>query len=214
MNILGSTRRGFPLRVLLASWPPAGSSFTLPMAAVSIFNGVRRESAPSVRSWRSLEEQENEARRMGDHGSRSPTDRCRTCRVVPPGGVARGAGASGTRGGACPSTSGGNRTLNRRFWKPVLCQLSYARLRFRAGATIVRPAGLRSLEWTKFRRIGRRMRPISPAVISSATPCAECASARGGRISSTPAGPHRGFPSGPGSSGPRKRCIPAKHTHA
>ena len=27
----------------------------------------------------------------------------------------------------CRNTSGGNRTPNRRFWKPVLCQLSYAR---------------------------------------------------------------------------------------
>src|SRR5438552_993249 len=32
-------------------------------------------------------------------------------------------------GRSAPSTSGGNRTPNRRFWRPVLYQLSYARNR-------------------------------------------------------------------------------------
>lgn len=81
------------------------------------------------------------------------------------------------------NTSGGNRTPNRRFWRPVLYQLSYARI----------PLAIRQVRIT-----------------SCAILYATCACEVSGNISSVPSGPLHGFLSEPDNYGHLFRCIPAR----
>ena len=187
-----------------AAFDAGTPSLTLPMAPVSL--GPRDGDPVRLRLVRRI----GDIRRVG------------SMRL---GGLAAGSppaldGRSGPEptSGLERSTSGGNRTPNRRFWRPVLYQLSYARSRDE-------PSPILGLGRARDRVLdidGRRRRPglaaADPAgrrsLTSSAIPCAACASARGGSTSSAPAARPRGSPSGSGSSGPRTRCIPARHIRA
>src|SRR5512135_1862318 len=107
-------RSGGPPLAGFDSFDAGPPSLTLPMAPVSL--------ARSEGHWLA----------RGRDQDRSGHPRLR-------GTLARAVGAAGPCDPAAPSTSGGNRTPNRRFWRPVLCQLSYARSE-RARRWSLRPA--------------------------------------------------------------------------
>src|SRR5262249_28207274 len=109
------------------------------------------------------------------------------------------------------SRGGATRTLNRRFWRPVLYQLSYT------------PSSRGQGQGQKSARTRQEWPPISPfptdfskplaaipVVISCGTLCGAYACVPCGRTFSTQCDPRRGSPSGCGSCGLHKRCIPAR----
>ena len=82
------------------------------------------------------------------------------------------------------SRAGGTRTPNRRFWRPVLCQLSYCPLGSRAGCRWLprrsRPACARLLARPSAqpaRRTASRREPARPATMAPAAPAAAVAAA-------------------------------------
>src|SRR5208337_2277068 len=108
-NVFGWLPPGFPLEGF-AGFAADSTSLTLPMAPVSL---VLPGKPPRKMLGRSVDRTAGWI--TADH------ENLGSQRIL-----AEGPGRK-HRGLPCRSTSGGNRTPNRRFWRPVLYQLSYAR---------------------------------------------------------------------------------------
>ena len=150
------------------------------------------------------------------HGTRlSPIGRCR--RPSRPGcrsrAVSRRRTTSSRSAARSPvaadrSTSGGNRTPNRRFWRPVLYQLSYARNGSRPRPASDRPAA-RDADGSTRRIAGR-----AGDVTSSAIPCEACASARAAVLLQLQPLGTTGLLLDPVVPVAARRCIPARRIRA
>src|SRR5262249_52734986 len=106
-----------------------------------------------------------------------------------------------------PNRGGATRTLNLRFWRPLLCQLSYT-----PSTLVLCPWSFALGQAALLNR--QRTKDAGQIATSSAIPCAGCVCAPCGRISSFPTGRRRGFLSGCGNCGCRRRYTPARRIRA